>query len=158
MLRSADDPSNVIQTQLQILKTASHIIGYCFKMLNFGMVGARQYIIYTMLDCLHSHVSHVWLFATLWIIACQTPRSIGSSRQEYWSVLPLPSPGDFPNLGIEPMFPASPALQVDSLLTEPPGSLVFTPWQILKLKRYSWRLLCIKLTYCPLNLVLKRHK
>ena len=109
------------------------------------MVGARQYIIYTMLACLLSHVSHVWLFATLWIVACQTPRSIGSSRQEYWSVLPLPSSGDFPNLGIEPMSPASPALQVDSLLTEPPGSLVFILWQILKLKRYSWRLLCINI-------------
>ena len=158
MLRSADDPSNIIQTQQQILKIASHVIGYSFKILSFGMIGARQYIIYTMLACLLSHFSHVWLFAIPWIVACQTPRSMGSSRQEYWSVLPLPSPGDFPDLGTESMSPASPALQVGSLLTEPSRSLVFIPWQILKLKRYSRRLLCIKFTYCPLDLILKRHK
>ena len=42
----------------------------------------------------------------------------GFSRQEYWSGLPCPSPGDLPNPGIEP---GSPALQVDSLLSKPPG-------------------------------------
>ena len=47
------------------------------------------------------------------------PLSMGFSRQEYWSGLPFPSPGDLPDPGIEPMSPASPALQVDSLLTEP---------------------------------------
>ena len=43
---------------------------------------------------------------------------MGFSRQEYWSGLPFPSPGDFPDPGIEP---GSPALQADSLLSEPPG-------------------------------------
>ena len=47
-----------------------------------------------------------------------TPPSIGFSRQEYWSGLPFPSPGDLPDSGIEP---ASPALQADSLSTELPG-------------------------------------
>ena len=42
----------------------------------------------------------------------------GISRPEYWSGLPFPSPGDLPNPGIEPRFPA---LQADSLLSEPPG-------------------------------------
>ena len=48
------------------------------------------------------------------------------SRQEYWSGLPFPSPGDLPNPGIRPR---SPALQADSLLSEPPGSQidVYTP-------------------------------
>ena len=46
--------------------------------------------------------------------ACQAPPSMGFSRQEYWSGLPFPSPGDLPNIGIEP---TSPALQVDSLTT-----------------------------------------
>ena len=44
--------------------------------------------------------------------------SMGFFRQEYWSGLPSPSPGDLPDPGIEPMFPVSPALQVDSLPAE----------------------------------------
>ena len=50
--------------------------------------------------------------------ARQAPLSMGFSRQEYWSGLPCPPPGDIPNPGIEPR---SPTLQVDSLPTEPPG-------------------------------------
>ena len=53
--------------------------------------------------------------ATPWTVACQAPLSVGFSRQEYWSGLLFPSPGDLPNLGIEPR---SPALQADSLPTE----------------------------------------
>ena len=45
--------------------------------------------------------SHVWLFATLWTIVHQAPLSVGFSRQEYWSALPCPLPGDLPNPGIE---------------------------------------------------------
>ena len=47
-------------------------------------------------------LSHVRLFATPWTIAYQAPLSMGFSRQEYWSGLPFPSPGDLPDLGIEP--------------------------------------------------------
>ena len=47
-------------------------------------------------------LSRVRLFATPWIVAYQAPPSMGFSRQEYWSVLPFPSPGDLPNPGIEP--------------------------------------------------------
>jgi len=54
---------------------------------------------------------------TPWTVACQAPPSMGFSRQEYWSVLPFPSPGDLPEPGIEL---GSPTLQADSLLTEPP--------------------------------------
>ena len=60
-------------------------------------------------------LSRVQLFATLWTAACQAPLSTGFSRQEYWSGLPCPSPGDLPNPGIKPMPPVSPALQADSL-------------------------------------------
>ena len=63
-------------------------------------------------------LSHVRLFATPWTVAHQAPLSMGFSRQEYWSGLPFPSPGDLPNPGIEPM---SPALQADALTSEPPG-------------------------------------
>ena len=63
-------------------------------------------------------LSHVWLFATLWTVAYQSPPSMGFSRQEYWSGLLFPSPGDLPNSGIEPR---SPALQADTLPSELPG-------------------------------------
>ena len=55
-------------------------------------------------------LSHVVLCATLWIVACQVPLSLGFSRQEYWSGSPCPSPGDLPNLGILPMSLMSPTL------------------------------------------------
>ena len=63
-------------------------------------------------------LSRVRLFATPWTVAYQAPLSMGFSRQECWSGLPFPSPGDLPNLGIEP---GSPALQADALPSEPPG-------------------------------------
>ena len=63
------------------------------------------------------------LFMTLWSVAHQTPLSMGFFRQEYWSGLPFPSPGNLPNPGIEPVSPVSPALKVDSLLAEPLGKL-----------------------------------
>ena len=56
-----------------------------------------------------------WLFETSWTITRQTPLSMGFSRQEYWSGLSFPSPGDLPDPGIEILSPAAPALQVDSL-------------------------------------------
>ena len=55
---------------------------------------------------------------TPWTVAHQAPLSMGFSRQEYWSGLPCPSPGDLPGPGIKPR---SPELQVNSLLSEPPG-------------------------------------
>ena len=63
-------------------------------------------------------LSRVRLFVTPWTVDHQAPPSMGFSRQEYWSGLPLPSPGDLPNPGIEPR---SPALQADALTSEPPG-------------------------------------
>ena len=63
-------------------------------------------------------LSPVQLFATLWTVAYQAPLSMGFSREEYWSGLPFPSPGDLPNPGIEP---GSPALEADALTSKPPG-------------------------------------
>ena len=60
-------------------------------------------------------LSRVPLFAVLWTIAHQTPLSMGFSRQEYWSGLPCPPPGDLPNSGIKLVSFAAPGLQVDSL-------------------------------------------
>ena len=57
-------------------------------------------------------------YATPWIVAHLALLSMDFSRQEYWSGLPFPSPGDLPDPGIEPR---SPSLQTDSLPSEPPG-------------------------------------
>ena len=69
-----------------------------------------------------SHISRVQLFVTLWTVAHQAPLSMGFSRQEYWSGLPFPPPGDLPDPGIGPMLPVAPALQADSLLLSHQGS------------------------------------
>ena len=61
-------------------------------------------------------LSGVWLLVTPWTAAYQAPLSMGFSRQEYWSELPLPSPGDLPNPGVELW---SPSLQADALPSEP---------------------------------------
>ena len=63
-------------------------------------------------------LSRVRLFVTPWTVAYQAPPSMGFSRQECWSGLPFPSPGDLPDPGIEP---GSPALRADALPSEPPG-------------------------------------
>ena len=56
-----------------------------------------------------------------WTVAHQAPLSTGFSKQEYWSGLPFPSPGDLPNQGIKPASPGSLEFQADSLPTEPLG-------------------------------------
>ena len=72
-------------------------------------------------------LSRVRLFVTPWTVAHQAPLSMEFSRQEYWSGLPIPSTEDLLNPGIEPW---SPALQADSLLSEPPGiSLTKPHWE-----------------------------
>ena len=63
-------------------------------------------------------LSRVRLFATPWTVAYQASLSMGFSRQEYWSGLPFPSPGDLPDSGIEPR---SLAVEADALTSEPPG-------------------------------------
>ena len=79
--------------------------------------------------------SCVWLFATPWTVTHQAPLSMGFSRQEYWSGLPCPPPGDLPNSGTEPR---SPIFQVDYLPLSHQGRLamwyhlqrrsLFTQW------------------------------
>ena len=58
-----------------------------------------------------------------WTVSCQSPLSVGFPRQEYWSGLPFPSPGDLPNSGTKPV---SPALAGGFLTTEPPGKPIDT--------------------------------
>ena len=65
--------------------------------------------------------SGVWFFATPWTIACHALLSMEFSKQEYWSGLPFPTPGDLPDQGIEPTFFVSPALAGKFFTTVPPG-------------------------------------
>ena len=68
--------------------------------------------------CLRSHFSYVRLFAMLWTAAHQALLSMEFSRQEYWSGLPCPPPGDLPNPGVESVTPVADRF----FTTEPPGS------------------------------------
>ena len=66
-------------------------------------------------------ISRVWFFATPWTVAHQAPLSMEFSRQEHWSGLPFPPPGDLPDPGIEPTSLLSPALAGRFITTGPPG-------------------------------------
>ena len=68
----------------------------------FTFVGSKSHFSHV---CMLSHFSHVWLCATPWTVTHQAPLPMGFSRQEYWSVLPCPLPGDLPEPGIEPSSP-----------------------------------------------------
>ena len=81
-------------------------------------------------------LSCVQLFATLWTVAYQAPPSMGFSRQEYWSGLPFPSPGDLPNPEIEP---GSPSLEADTLPSDPPESPHHTMDLIKLWLKWQWR-------------------
>ena len=93
------------------------------------------------------------LFVTPWTIARQAPLSTGFSRQEYWSVLPCPSPGDIPDWGIETVSPGAPALQADSLPLSHQGiygcvdegliilcylDIIFKIFMPIKCKKFFW--------------------
>ena len=80
-------------------------------------------------------LSHIQLFERPWTVAHQAPLSMEFSRQEYWSGLPFPSPGDLPDLGIEPPSTASsesPALEGRFFTTEQPGKPLATETSLLK--------------------------
>ena len=94
---------------------------------------------------------HVWLFETPWTIACQALLSMDVSRQECWSGLQFPTPGDLPDPGIDPGAVASPALAGGFFTTVPCGKLCIVgsiaqmptflgtsfqlTWSILQLKK-----------------------
>ena len=65
--------------------------------------------------------SRVLLFVTPWTVFHQVPLSKGFPRQEYYSVLPFPTPGDLPDSGIKPESPESLVLASGFFTTEPPG-------------------------------------
>ena len=111
-------------------------------------------------------LSHVWLFATPWTVARQAPLSTGFPRQEYWSGLPCPPPGDLPDPGIEPASPAAaggfftraacgnPTASVHSANTFLPRTFISYPWKHVELNtcsclcgppwRLSWERICLQ--------------
>ena len=94
----------------------SFLVQQCFILRMFWTVFSKPYRSLRFILCVwhvacvfcHSIVSDS--FTTPWTVACQASLFMGFSRQEYWSGLPFPPPGHFPNPGIELMSPASPAL------------------------------------------------
>ena len=93
--------------------------------------------------CVISHFSYVWLFVTLWTVACQAPLSMGFSRQEDWSGLPHPSPEDLPHPGLNPCPLHLLNWQIGSLVLVPPGkTLVFSAlpelFKITYLRKYVY--------------------
>ena len=72
-------------------------------------------------------LSHIRLFVTPWSVACEAPLSMGFSRQEHWSGLPFPLPGDLSDSGIKPGSPASPSLAGGFFATAPLGK----PYRLL---------------------------
>ena len=93
-------------THLQIIKhiaNSQFIFFFCSKQ-EHNWLKVKVLVPYSLI--------HVLLSVTPKTVACQVPLSMECSRQEYWSGLPFPSPGDLPNPGIEP---GSPTLQIDSL-------------------------------------------
>ena len=96
---------------------------------------AMSYESCSLHPCMLSCFNHVWLFATLWTVAHQAPLSMGFSRQEYWSGLPCPPPGDLPNQGNEPMSLICPALAGRFSTTSTTWEALPSPlWHI----KYQW--------------------
>ena len=106
---------------------------YCFYILNkhkahsifikyiYFLVWKPKIYISLIMEVKVKLLSGVRLFVTPWTVAYQAPPSMGFSRQEYWSGLPFPSPGDLPDPGIKPR---SPVLEADALTSEPPEKIL----------------------------------
>ena len=85
------------------------------------------YVYYCEMICCLVTKSYIWLFVTPWPVACQTPLSMGFPRQEYWSGLPFPAPGDLPDPEVEPL---SPSLAGGFFTAEPPGKPLWNDYHI----------------------------
>ena len=95
------------------IHSCTHAYGYTHT---YTHTHTCRFAVYVTHSCLTLCDPH------LWTVARQAPLPMKFSRQEYWSELPFPPPGDLSNLGIEPTSPVSPTLQADSFPTEPSGN------------------------------------
>ena len=96
--RETEHPAT-FQSLIPVFSESHWIVGLEFTEFSFALI-----------MCVCYHFSRVQLFVTLWTVAHQAPLSTGFSRQEYWSGLPCPPPGDLPDLGIKPASLSPPAL------------------------------------------------
>ena len=92
--------------------------------IKLNILTGGDYFIFYMPDC--SVAQSCPDIANTWTVAHQAPLSMGFSRQESWSQLPFPSPGNLPNPRIKPMSPGAPALAGRFFSTEPPVSPCYT--------------------------------
>ena len=109
-----DDPAdvgNLISGSSAFSKTSLNIWNFTVHVLL--KPGLENFEHYFTSMCEVKSLGGVRLFATPWTVAYQAPPSMGLSRQDYWSGLPFPSPGDLPNPGIEP---GSSTLQADTTI------------------------------------------
>ena len=88
-----------------LFRTISWKLCFCWFYL-YVVILSVSHILYLLCTCVRRRSVMSWLFVTPWTVACEAPLSMGFSRQEYWSRLPFPSPGDLPSPGINPGFPA----------------------------------------------------
>ena len=111
----------------------SCVLLLCSPLPHISLLGS-SYKMLTSFSCpVHMHVCSVVSssFATLWTVAPQAPLSMGFFRQEYWSGLLFPSPGDLPNPEMELESLASPALSVEFCTIEPAGNSLPLPCQCI---------------------------
>ena len=93
--------------------------------------------IYFIYGCVLS-LSHAWLFAAPWTVACQASLSMEFSRQEYWSDLPFPPPRYLPDPETEPTSPPSPALSGEFFTTLPPGKPISVIFLLINTNVICW--------------------
>ena len=88
-----------------------HVLGLSYQFYKrYALFFSFCFIVLLLTACMPTQFSCVRLFVTMWTVARQAPLSMGFSRQEHWSGLPCPSPGNRPNPGIKPTALKSPAL------------------------------------------------
>ena len=108
-----------------------------------------------MYVCVLSHFSRVRLFVTPWTVACQAPLSIRFSRQEHWSGLPFPPPGDLPNPGIEPESLMSSVLAAGFFTT----SATWKAYNVITNRYHFWEVIWLEFfSFCDLVGIFKSYK
>ena len=108
-----------IRKILELISEFSKVAGY--------KINTQKSLAFLYQFSLVQLLSHVWLFATLWTVAHQASLSMDFFRQEYWSGLPFPSPGDLPDTRIKPVSLSSLALALITERTYSQQYLVQTP-------------------------------
>ena len=115
--------TSVFSWQNSIIHCPAYLIYFYMDIFIF-QISHNVYILLLKLESESEVAQSCPTLCDRWTVAHQAPPSMGFSRQEYWSGLPFPSPGDLPDPGIEPR---SPTLQADALTSAPPGEPHKTP-------------------------------